>query len=325
MNENDKRWQIAVLWSVALLGAACSPANKQVGSACANGVCPAALAKDHTVCSASEVSFVFSTSSPSVMCLPRPLPKDDLGQVRCQVLWRQNRPWIGHACSDPFLSPGPDDSTCLVNQVSASSLDASMSDGWYYDENYHDCPNPPLAIRFTLGALPPDVNVTIHCDTVRTSADAEEDAGVSPSDESECVLPKDSARHSSSVGDRCEPQLVPEGAGFHEHEAWVETGSGQCGTGACLVYHVKGNPRPDCTAPSYCADPAEAEDRVYCSCRCASPKNGPKVDSSELCKCGDGFTCDEETISNGPEGLRGGYCIRIPSKSTSSISVPQSN
>jgi hypothetical protein len=107
------------------------------------------------------------------------------------------------------------------------------------------------------------------------------------------------------------PKLVPEG-GFHEHELYVESGSGECDTGACLVYHLSGDPRPDCTAATAgergCAKPSDVKAHVYCSLRCTD--DGP---------CKDGFTCQQETLSNGPKGLRGGYCI-LSSQGSSSIS-----
>jgi hypothetical protein len=255
------------------------------------------------------------------MCLPRPLPKDDRGKVQCEVRWSEFNPPAGHACSDlPFLSPGPDDRTCLVHQVSASSADASMGEGWYYDEDAHDCAGAHLAIRFTASALAPDVdaNVYISCYTVRIAAtdEAEADAGTSASDESECVLPKDSARHSSAIGDSCTPRFVPEG-GFDERELYVETGSDQCATGACVVYHLSGDPRPDCTAATAgkrgCAKPSDVKQRVYCSMRCDDgPSDDGHGDSSLPWNCGDGFTCQGDAFLNGPEGLRGGYCIRVP-------------
>jgi hypothetical protein len=138
------------------------------------------------------------------------------------------------------------------------------------------------------------------------------DGEVAMSNGAMCRLAPNSASHKNTVGDSCMPQVVPED-GFAESQAYLQTGAADCGTGACLVYHLEGDTTPGCEDVDAgdlerCADPAQAEDRVYCSCRCA----GPGVASSELCDCPDGFSCQEELFRDAPEALRGGYCMRIP-------------
>ena len=86
----------------------------------------------------------------------------------------------------------------------------------------------------------------------------------------------------------------------------------QCETGACIVYHLRGDPRPDCDPAQcgpgdfgcVCAPPSEVQDRVYCTCRCHDGE--AEVPS---CPCPGGFSC--VNISDGGSlDVRGGYCIK---------------
>jgi hypothetical protein len=125
-----------------------------------------------------------------------------------------------------------------------------------------------------------------------------------------CAPPSCSAGSAASsakhVGDRCLPDSVPE-TGYDDREAYLGTSSEDCGGGVCLVYHLRGDPG-DCVdtgdpdAP-VCADPAEVESRVYCSCRCDAP------DGFAQCKCPSGFLCQDILEQGGPD-VRGAYCVR---------------
>lgn len=114
------------------------------------------------------------------------------------------------------------------------------------------------------------------------------------------------------VGDPCLPEAVPEG-GFRDTESYLETSSVQCRTRVCMVYKLEGDPRPvceddpngttaGCPAPGDLADPAEAEERIFCTCRCDGPSN------TTNCECPSGFSC-EEVLDLGGDGIRGSYCI----------------
>ena len=121
------------------------------------------------------------------------------------------------------------------------------------------------------------------------------------------------------VGDPCSPEAVPEG-GFVATESYLETSSVQCRTRVCAVYQLNGVPNfigpdingdgaPDQTCDpttEACADVAETEQRVYCTCRCDAPSD---VGQASLCDCPDGFSCLEVSTQGGP-GVRGSYCIR---------------
>lgn len=118
----------------------------------------------------------------------------------------------------------------------------------------------------------------------------------------------------SGLGDRCTPEAI-EADGFHALEVTVETGSAQCRTRACMVFHLEGDPRrsigtASCPAGTpHCVldDPTGASaalpnslDRVFCSCRCGAAGGNVAL---PLCACGEGFRCV-------PELQRGaGYCV----------------
>lgn len=123
-----------------------------------------------------------------------------------------------------------------------------------------------------------------------------------------------------AVGDPCLPEQVPE-TGFDDREAYIESSSVQCETRVCIVFRLKGDPRPgcverpaaaacdpatdpDCETGVTCADPSEIERRIYCTCRCNSGDTG-----FAECECPDGFSCVDVLEQGGP-GVRGGYCVR---------------
>ncbi len=188
-------------------------------------------------------------------------------------------------------------------------------DGWYREDSYLGCHGSGPAARFTAGAVPPDgVIARLLCSDTQSSAS---DGTLQAADPSQCKLPSTSASHADTVGDACAPLLVP-AHGFSDVTAYVEAGSDQCATGACLIYRLMGDTSPDCQQPSRmssdggmsfdvasCASTRDTEQRVYCSCRCDAPEGDP----GPLCACGDGFSC-VPTIKTGPPGIRGSYCVR---------------
>ena len=106
-----------------------------------------------------------------------------------------------------------------------------------------------------------------------------------------------------AVGDPCTPEAVPMG-GFVGSEAYLETSSVQCRTRVCMVYRLDGDPR--CTGAG-CADPAEVEQRVYCTCRCGVPSD--VSGDPTLCECPEGYSCTE-VLDLGGDGIRGSYCVK---------------
>lgn len=102
------------------------------------------------------------------------------------------------------------------------------------------------------------------------------------------------------VGQPCLPEQVPD-TGFDRHEAYIESSSVQCSTGACIVNGLLGDPRPDCDSSSAaggrCATPVEVEDTIYCTCECQPSILSPSPES--LCTCPEAFVCSEI-----------GYCVR---------------
>ena len=106
------------------------------------------------------------------------------------------------------------------------------------------------------------------------------------------------------VGAACVPSSVPFG-GFVSSEVYLEGPGRTCGGDApfCIVYQLEGDPRPACSGTA-CADPAEVERRVFCSCRCDTDTPG-----ASLCDCPSGFRCENVLDLGGPD-IRGSYCIR---------------
>jgi hypothetical protein len=131
-----------------------------------------------------------------------------------------------------------------------------------------------------------------------------------------CVPPECSVGAASGdgrrVGDPCLTDIVPQ-HGFDDREAYLGTGSADCGGGVCLVYRLRGDPRAGCIPrpanPSTgdpgksCVIGSDVEQRVYCSCRCDAPEGFPE------CECPSEYTCVQALDQGGPE-LAGGYCVK---------------
>jgi hypothetical protein len=124
------------------------------------------------------------------------------------------------------------------------------------------------------------------------------------------------------VGDPCLPHAIPE-AGFDDATVYIGGNEADCGGGACIVFHLDGDPRQDCPArggciPSggicpdevlRCADNSDIREHVYCTCRCDAPEGFAE------CECPDGFSC-VEALGNAPPEVAGSYCVRDSSIST---------
>lgn len=114
----------------------------------------------------------------------------------------------------------------------------------------------------------------------------------------------------SPVGDPCTPESIPPG-GYDDTEVYIETSSVQCRTRVCMVYQLAGNPPPPEMCKGDSSDPPECY-QVFCSCRCSTSGGGQA--NTPLCSCGEGFTCVDDVVTTGGEGVRGGYCVpcRLP-------------
>lgn len=142
------------------------------------------------------------------------------------------------------------------------------------------------------------------------------------------------------VGDPCIPEDEYSDTfnGFQVTETNVESRSFQCETRVCLVNHFQGRvscllgqtkeeaeTAPQCAIPGtqVQADPGhpdnikvqvpsqlvsrQADDAVYCSCRCDGPDP-----NARYCECPEGFTCEKlvDDLKLGGGQLAGSYCIR---------------
>ncbi len=139
----------------------------------------------------------------------------------------------------------------------------------------------------------------------------------------------------SGVGDPCTPidEYRSSFSGHSVDEVNIDISSLQCETQVCLVNHFQGrvscpygnslssvNLRNDETPPgchvpttgdaiTVAVDPQlqqrQAQDSVYCSCRC----NGPD-ESARYCDCPSGFSCVELVEDLARDEVAGSYCVR---------------
>lgn len=114
----------------------------------------------------------------------------------------------------------------------------------------------------------------------------------------------------SSIGDPCVPESIPEG-GYAASEIYIETGSVQCRTRTCMVYEMEGNPETPCRGddsdPEDCVSPQAIEQQIFCSCRCSAAEGA--ATNTPLCGCGEGYTCVDDLVTEGGDGVIGGYCV----------------
>ena len=212
--------------------------------------------------------------------------------------------WVAHAHAEDARRPGLNwvrlegAESCLSAARLAAHVEARIGRVWAAsDTGLCDVPG---ALRFTERAIIPEgVTALYRC---RSALGLSATGDLEPIDADECKLPGDSARHANTVGDPCDPP-VPDG-GFLESLAYVETGASECGTGACLVFHLRGDPSPSCDAGAMaCAAPRAFAERVYCSCRCDAAPGEP-----DACDCPDHFIC-VPTVFSGNAGVTGSYCV----------------
>jgi hypothetical protein len=228
--------------------------------------------------------------------------RPSLSSTRTDIITNIQQPTLGAACQNVSLNGQilSGDAACEVKLVKPT---AKWQDGIDKSMFCHPQQNT-CALSCSSDADCPDAWT---CDS---SAEALAGSG----NRAFCTAKSCSAGAKSASNDRvghaCLPQAIPE-SGFDDREAYLGTSDADCGGGVCLVYHLRGDPRPNCVpTPTVtpadmrvCAAAAEVQSRVYCSCRCNAP------DGYAECGCPDGFACVDVLDQGGPE-IRGGYCVK---------------
>jgi hypothetical protein len=289
-----------------------------------------------------EPLLAWADQRADVLCLRRPLERAADARVACKLYWDlpaadrapegtptrcSDRPYLSDAAGMP-VEPGRRhcemQQLAIADEATLAAADPNAG-GWYYDDfseaTRARCVGESHAyVSFTENVgTPAGVVVTLECFAAQPLATGAADAGAA--DAVECRVPeyftpdRIPSVATGGIGQACAPAFVPAG-GFDDHEIYVETGADDCASGVCLVYRLRGDPRPDCVAcaglgqadcqqqPLWCATPEEIADRVYCSCRCDTGGSG-----TSACACPAGFSC-QETFALGGPGYEGGYCVR---------------
>jgi hypothetical protein len=193
---------------------------------------------------------------------------------------------------------------CRVKQVQSNG---GEEQGWYYPDRPEREGGTLTCLNFTSGVpLVNPLSVWLTCDAAQTIT---RDGALVDSKSASCTVPERTKRV-KDIGSECELTTVPEG-GFQDSTVYVETNSESCDSGACLVYHLVGDPSCEAGERGVCSggrvplDQREVSKRMYCSCRCDAPDGDP----GDLCTCDPGFSC-VPTLNDGAPGVRGSYCVK---------------
>ena len=118
----------------------------------------------------------------------------------------------------------------------------------------------------------------------------------------------------SRVGAACLPEAIPEG-GFNGGEVYLETSSVSCATRVCGVFRFDDDPSRsqeecveeggDATACAGLPTQSAIDERVFCTCRCATDTEG-----AATCECPAGFVCEPTYEREAGPGIAGSYCVR---------------
>lgn len=316
-----------VACSIALF--ACEVSH-DAGSDCPDGECPD-VAGQNTPCVLREANRVVGFPSKPVVpigenarvCFPF-APDFPVAPADCQLYIGFDMPPFANNgvisdCSGiPYLEDVDDSVPGVASFKAANAVphvcrikhaNSPMDPGWFFRPS-GDLPPAPelLCLQLTPNTpIPDDVVAWATCFRAEGITRNESLVSIDPQ---LCSLPASSAKKASTVGDACDFTAPPVG-GFQDSVAYIETNAQQCDTGACVAYHIQGDPTCDVSEPMTCSDgrvpliESEIQQRIYCSCRC----DGPAGDPGELCKCNPGFEC-AEVLYSGPPGVRGSYCIR---------------
>ncbi len=317
------RHDITALIALLSIASGCESV-RAVGSACPGGVCMQAAPSTESAvpCLVSSLAAetAFTTEFEPPLCLSMPLHVKSDGTLDCTLVWSlvtEDESWCTDAGMRVIgeLSGIEGAVDCEVTQVAVidGALADAEADGWYYDDFSPQVLTGCLGetrqrIALTDGLAPPSgARALLHCVEALASAEDSSPGLDLPFETvnleiSSCTttLGEDTA----GVGDACVPRVVPEW-GFQESEAYLQTGASDCETGACLVYHLAGDPTEGCepSGDITCPTDDEIAERVYCTCRCDDGTGDGG------CDCPDGFSC-VDTLRGASDRIDGGYCVR---------------
>jgi hypothetical protein len=285
---------------------------REIGSQCPNGICQIDNSANGPACLVT--SFERRVAAEGVVCLDETLTRQNDGLVPCELFWSASSdlastPGVLQQCSG-FLEPaGTSDSggpRCRVDQLQVlNGVLPNAGLGFFYrDDVDAPCANGNAgAFQYTAGAeLPAGVRADVVCTTAITTGS---DGGHKSIDPTRCGRSRSAQTLRDDVGMQCLPEIVP-AAGFDQAVVSISTGGFDCGGAPCLVHHIAGDPSPSCAAAGQsdrCTSEQDAQNNVYCSCRCDVPKGQQRAE----CSCPNGFTCSE-AIAQGP--FAGSYCVR---------------
>lgn len=286
---------------------------RELGSQCVNGNCTSGNVSSTNDCLVSVLNRrLIDDLESGAICMDPALVRDDLGMVACVILWLANEPDAVplelQRCVEP-LSPldgaeasGPG---CRVNQVLAPEAGAQPgAAGFYYSEQLGEADAPcRRGFRYTPGlSLPEGAHAQLVCSTALRRS---RDGSVESVDPSSCVSSNEALAASGALGAACDPSAIPT-AGFEESQAYLDTAANGCGGSPCLVYHLAGDPSPECgeaeSSTSACASPESVAERVYCTCRCDVPAD----QQAPECRCPSDYNCTP-VLDRGP--FAGSYCV----------------
>ena len=241
-------------------------------------------------------------------CFPRAQVRDANGRVDCKLYWDLPPPERApegtptHCSQRRFLKPAHGARVlreasarmrrCDRQQKRLTAVDPDDG-GWYYDDFSTDrrrqCIGSDRArVAFTPYSAPrpasPCRSNASRRRCCRTQATPPAPMPLHAACPTSSARREARRRTMNGVGDRCTPTNVP-ATGFDNQRVYLETGSAQCASGVCMVYHLHGNPRPECMPclsfnnpscdPSLRCAEGEVANRVYCSCRCDAGPDAP--------------------------------------------------
>ncbi len=308
-----------------------------------DGTPPPAVATTYSI---ETVSLTDSCPPSGCFCWSVSLPVDPSGLAACSILYLLQS---GDSCGVHGLSQAPPDVTasitasfeaiapippsfgpiCLLPQIPASdwvggSCRGSAQAGWCYLTGAASAPCAQSLAVSASGTLPSGAFSYLVCGEAPPSAPAQ----------GTCA---------AKIGTPCtpSPELAPTFGGFDYRDVTVDENNAACSGAVCLVNHFQGltgcpfgqaqdggPPSGDdagCTVPGtsipvrpigtqgaevlpWCVD-RQADDAVYCSCRCADAEG--RTDAGPVCACPSGYACTQiAPAAQGGDPGAGAYCIK---------------
>jgi|GEM_PF-938960 len=292
-------------------------ALRELGSQCIDGKCESGgVENSPTDCLVSVMKRrLVDELASGASCTEPALVRDDQGLVACEIIWAADEPNAVPAtlqrCSGPLSALDLTDENsprCRVKQIPAPEAGAEpVGAGFYYSEQLGEADAPcRRGFRYTPGlTLPEGAHAQLVCSVALRRSDDGNVESVAPST---CFASGQALAASDALGATCEPSPMPSG-GFDESQAYLDTAADGCGGSPCLVYHLAGDPSPECSeaesGASACASRESVAERVYCTCRCDVPADQGAPD----CRCPSNYNCTP-VLDRGP--FAGSYCV-LPS------------